>query len=156
MSLANVRSLMAAVPQDPQQETIDMESAKISLRERVENLGGVHTLGAERRAIIAFLNKLYFSSLEVNIPISWYWEMHTRLRKLLVVSMVLEGCNLRSFGVEKLERSDIPQCLVRIFMMLDTKRKAFETLRENYVHDCGTLASSSKEGSDFLMLYLSQ
>lgn len=156
MSLANVRSLMGAVPQNPQDETIDMEAARFALKEHLDNLGGVQTLGEERRAIIAFLNKLYFSSLEVNIPGSWYWEMHTRLQKLLVVSMVLEGCNLRSFGVETLERSDIPQCLVRIFTLLRTKRQAFETLRKHYLEDCDNLAESGKQGSDFLQLYLAQ
>jgi len=78
---------MASVSQDPQNESIDLLASQISVTKQAELISDK---GEARRQIIGWLNQLYFTQLETSFPL--------QLQKLLVVSMVLEGNNLRSFG----------------------------------------------------------
>lgn len=73
------------------------------------------TVDDARRAIIGYLNDVHFTSEA--LPDAWWFEMHTRLQKLCVVSAVLEGLNLRSFGATP-EASDIPQALVGVMLKI--------------------------------------
>jgi len=151
MSMEKVRSLMRAVPQDAQEEAIDLELAQEAMPSEIAKMGGVSALGAERRAIIAWLNTVYFSDQQEAFPSAWWWEMHTRICKLLVVSMCLEGANLRSFGVEKVECSDIPQCLLYLHQKISHEEADFEALSLRY-KTLGT--AMQKDHPLYMKLYL--
>lgn len=145
MADGNVRNLARAVTQDPQNETVDMIKSAETVRRAVVDDGGV-----ARRKIIAWLNSVFFS-LEM-LPIEWWFEMSTRIQKLLIVSMILEGDNLRSFGAIP-QTSDIPQCLTVIWIDLDQVRSRLSALRNEYAkrikHVCTT-----EEGKNYVNLYV--
>ena len=125
MANANVRKLVASVSQDPQNETVDLEESQMTVRQAIREIGDP-AAGDARRQIIGWLNSLYFSRDEISLGwsfgIPFWWEMHTRIQKLLIVSMIMEGENLRSFGAEP-EEMDIPQCLVGLQIILYQMRE---------------------------------
>lgn len=152
MANGKVRALMASVVQDPQNETVNMSASKATVtaadKLNQENGDG----GAARREIIGWLNTLYFTLVSSKkkkeiFPLEWWWEMHTRIQKLLIVSMVLEGNNLRSFGCVP-KKSDIPQCLVKLQSTLEQKRKNFHSLKLQFLECVETL------DSNYITLYL--
>lgn len=146
MANGTVRTLMAALVQDPLRETVDLVQSKDSvLAAEVQSTDR----SVARRLIIGWLNQLYFSDPDgETIPIQWWWEMHTRIQKLLVVSMVLESANLSSFGCTP-QKTDIPQCLVGLQAILNRKQAQFPALEKQY------LDRLSQMDSDFIKLYLS-
>lgn len=144
MADANVRNLVRAVAQDPQNETVDLVASAKTVRKEVPEDGG-----AARRRIIGWLNSVWFSMKKLSNY--WWFEMHTRIRKLLVVSMVLEGDNLRSFGATP-DASDIPQCLIHIWAKLDELAEEFKALRSIYADQVNTM-SRTQAGQAFLSLY---
>jgi hypothetical protein len=131
MSNPHIRVLVASVVQDPQNETLNVSASKASVGAAA---GSFDDKGQARREIISWLNAVYFSNLESPLPVQWWWEMQTRIRKLLIVSMVLEGSNLRSFGC-KPEKSDIPQSLIGIPLVLASKKAEFDSLKESFLAD---------------------
>jgi len=139
MSNADVRLLMASVSQDPQTESVDMKKSKNSVRKVVDEIVDI---GTARRQIIGWLNMVYFSITTIVSPdqyqitmstpsTKWWWEMNTRIQKILIVAMILEGDNLRSFGATP-ETMDIPQCLVGVYQGLQNHRKHFPSYVKNY------------------------
>lgn len=145
MGHEKVRNLVRSVAQDPQNETVDLLKSAQTVRAVPLEDGG-----AARRAIVAWLNDVFFSNKD--LPDYWWFEMHTRIRKLLVVSMVLEGDNLRSFGVEKPDVTDIPQCLVYLWAKLDELAERFAMLRSIHV-DQVRKVGATQQGMAFLSLY---
>lgn len=144
MADANVRNLVRAVAQDPQNETVDYAKSNETVR-KVEFRDG----GAARRKVIGWLNAVFFSKSE--LPVEWWFEMCTRLKKLLIVSMILEGDNLRSFGATP-ATSDIPQCLVGIWLILIKYTTYFDEMRADYAKKV-SMITTTKEGEDFIRLY---
>lgn len=131
MSFEVVRKLMASVTQNAQDETVSFVDSMESVRKAMNQMGPEST-GHARRQIIGYLNDVYFTPQD-QISDEWWFEMHTRLQKLCIVSMILEGDNLRSFGVVPNE-CDIPQALVGIYTILIQKRNTFPQLRETHLH----------------------
>jgi hypothetical protein len=144
MSDANVRNLVRAVAQDPQNETVDYVKSAETVRHAAPRDDG-----AARRRIIGWLNAVYFSHNELSSE--WFFEMCTRLKKLLIVSMILEGDNLRSFGATP-GPSDIPQCLLRIWDTLDRHSKQFDRMRADYANEFARI-SATTDGKQFTNLY---
>ena len=129
MSNEEVRKLVASVTQDAQSETVDMIESKCSVHECAQKITDV---GLARRQIISWLNLVFFTNQQSTIDSHWWFEMHTRIQKLLIVSMVLEGDNLRGFDCTP-EESDIPQCLVHLQNHLNNLRKdVFPKMREDF------------------------
>jgi hypothetical protein len=124
MSNTGVSDLMSRVVQDPTGETIDYAAtnekfAELDVKEHQE----------QRRTIIGWLNQVFSVDLKEALPVEFWWEMNTRLKKLMIISIILERKNLQSFGVAKCDWGDIPQCLLHI---CDRHREAaahFEELR---------------------------
>lgn len=132
MASSDVRALMRAVPQDPQDESIYFGVVQDRVRAAAAKLDDA---GNARRRLIAYFNRLYFSGLDA-LPPTFWWEMHTRLSKALAVSMVLEGDNLRSFGAGVVpDESDIPQALTHVAKKLNSMRGSwtFWYLRHKYL-----------------------
>jgi hypothetical protein len=129
MSSRSVRQLMSSVSQDAQNETISYRESMVSVRNAVQ-LIGPDSVGEARRSIIGYINDVYFTQNNT-LSDEWWFEMHTRLQKLCVVSMILEGDNLRSFGAIP-QNDDIPQALVGVFSIILEKRKLFPMLRQTY------------------------
>lgn len=129
MSNEHIRFLLRNVNQNAQNETIDLDKSNEQLSNLIRSNSELY-LGAPRRAIIGWLNKVYFCSVASKLPIEFWWEMNTRLTKLTTVSLILERENLKSFGVEKLSEMDIPQCLVHVTDSLKINRKLFAQLAE--------------------------
>lgn len=144
MSDSLIRSLMSSVAQDAQNETISFAESVPRLRKIVSETSR-DTLQTARRSIIGYLNDVYFTSRAV--PLEWWFEMHTRLQKLCVVSMVLEGLNLRSFGA-KPEESDIPQALVGIMLKVLEIQPQLPRLRRQHLEAVKQLPS------DYVNCYL--
>lgn len=117
--LANtqVRDLLRAVVQDAQTETQDdVQSCKVildMLKTRKE------LLGEPRRIIIGWLTQCACTQLSDK----FWFEMHTRMGKLLLVSAILEGANLRSFGVEAAHESDVPTAIGNLYRDLVVYRR---------------------------------
>jgi hypothetical protein len=156
MSNDVVRYWCSVLPQNAQTETIDMTKLQQVIRKAVQDVQALSAFKSDvhsaRRAIMGWLNKVFFSHLESPFHEIWWWEMHTRIQKLLVISMVLEGDNLRSFGA-KPETSDIPQALVHIMRTIKShQKKAFPKLQKEY-QIC--VESLNTEDSDYINLYLS-
>lgn len=150
MSNGNVRSLVKAVKQDPQNETVNLIDSLQPVRAVASKLDDY---GEARRAIIGWLNKLFFSSLDNPIPSLFWYEMHTRIQKLLIVSMILEGDNLRSFGAVP-ERSDIPQCLVFLQQHLLKQRQSdFNDAKQKFETAIKELHNDEEFGNWYLTLY---
>jgi hypothetical protein len=128
MSNSNVRSLIKAVVQDPTTETQDLEATKMVILKMVDVDRSL--LGDARRMIIGWLNECYFS----NLTNKFWFEMHTRMDKILTVSILLESLNLRSFGVFQPEKSDIPSAITYLYHNLITYRQThLEQDRKNYM-----------------------
>jgi len=146
LSDARVRSLLASVVQDPQNETVNFEESAYSVRNGTKLIDN----GEVRRKIIGWLNLVWFS--RESLSTEWWFEMHTRLQKLLIVSMILEGDNLRSMGATP-DKSDIPQCLVGIKYELDYRKEAdFPELMEKFKQRI-SLVEKEEEGKAFINLY---
>ena len=113
MSYDAIRGLMSVVPQNADNETLDLASSRSAIEGFITNeCMKVEILGEPRREIITFFNNLYFSGLDI-LPETWWWENRYRFKKLLAVSLALEGINLASFGATP-TIMDIPQSLVNI------------------------------------------
>jgi len=143
MSNPTVRDLVASVSQDAQNETIDLVESFDSVTRKAAEIPDT---GEARRQIIGWLNQVYFTQLILSLPTEWWWEMHTRIQKLIVVSMVIEGANLRSFGAVP-QIDDIPQCLIELPTVLKNMRWKFPSLRKRY------LEMAEELESDYLRLY---
>ena len=150
MSNENVRLLMKSVIQDPQNETVDVEKTGIYVKRALRE---INDGGGARRLIIAWLNDLFFTSKEQEIPHCWWWEMHTRIQKLLLVAMVLEGENLRSFGAVP-ESSDIPQCLIGLYSELEKQKIHFPLLQSAFEKDIETMQNDATFGAAYINLYI--
>lgn len=131
---AEVRSLMRSVKQDAQNETIDYHETKGSVKEQIEK-----SSFETRIMIIGFLNSVMYALLdegggESEIKLTWVFENHTRLSKLLTVSMIWEAMNLASFpGVIALKWDDIPQCLIKIqTFIMKARRDYFDDIRAQH------------------------
>jgi hypothetical protein len=83
--------------------------------------------------------------------------MHTRLEKLLVVSMILEGDNLRTFGATP-TTTDIPQALIGLYEILLVKRSIFPALRRQYAERVHRLYEDDRTGGShwYICCYLKQ
>jgi hypothetical protein len=154
-----VSALFKAVSQDAQTETLDLEESVKTVNAKATQLeandekareamisinaviGPTH-LQQARRKLIGWLNALWWYIAEAwpnatakpsRVVLSFLWEFNTRLSKALVVAMVLEGRNLRSFGATP-EQTDIPQCLAHLWHRLAVCREYhFGALRDEYV-----------------------
>ena len=130
-----VRTLMRAVAQDAQNETIDYKKSAQPI------LQAYNGNTEARIMIMSFLNSVFvvfhdFDSVKdaSSIYSTWLWENHTRLMKLLTISMVLESANLRSFGPDVRPKwDDIPQALVHLFLVIKKARAdIFPFLKQQY------------------------
>lgn len=148
-----VRYLCSQVPQNAALETIELEKCQDAVRNAI--LADSKQSPVARRAIMAWLNRVYWCHNEKPLPIKWWWEMHTRIHKLLVISMVLEGDNLRSFGVEKVEVSDIPQALFFIMKCISEYRfETFPQLKKTYENSIEYWTNQDSSHPQYLNLYL--
>jgi hypothetical protein len=156
---AAMSALFKSVSQDAQTETLDLEKSidtvnaeadkleaedeKANKAMRAINAVVVPTnMQQARRKLIGWLNALWWYIAEAwpnattdpsRVIVSFLWEFNTRLSKALVVAMVLEGRNLRSFGATP-KQMDIPQCLSHLWHRLTVCREYhFSSLRDNYV-----------------------
>jgi len=68
----------------------------------------------------------------VAIPIDWWWEMSVRLRKLAIVSTILEQQNLLSFGAQPAP-NDVPQPLTWLHRTMHRIKDYFVGLEKEYV-----------------------
>ncbi len=146
----DVRTYLKAVAQDPQNETINYTNTKQAVWQM--NVTDEFTA---RLTLITNLNNIFFllqaireEAKFVETAKVWLWENHTRLLKMIAVSMVLEGYNLRSFGAIP-ELSDIPQSLVVLHGLILESGKDFEQIAK--VH------ASRMEGygsAEFYSMYL--
>lgn len=134
MANPSVRELMKTVVQDPQTETQDNAASKQALVALVTDRPEL--LNEPRRAIMGWLNQCYFLSVDGK----FWFEMHTRMAKLLTVAIVLEGLNLRTvLGVEKPSTDDIPTAIIHLYSELveyrhthlDFDRQAYRLCFEN-------------------------
>lgn len=155
MSSDTVRMLVRSVAQDPQNETVNYAKSKFTVTKQVADMNQSSVQQA-RRAIIGWLNAVYFSNLDQPFNVRWWWEMHTRIQKLLVVSMVLEGDNLRSFGPDVTPMwNDIPQALVELYLLIDEKRKdVFPLLARQYAELLTVVKDQTTDGAWYAGLYL--
>lgn len=130
----NVRSLLEAVSQNPNKETIDLDKSKSTLMACV--MADKYTyLNAPRRKIATFLFEVYMKELRESIALEFWWEMKYRIQKLLTVSTVLEAMNLRDvIGASKLSNCDLPQAIVELWHRIETTYtdEAFEYLKSRY------------------------
>lgn len=111
LSDSRIRKLLSTVVQNATDETQDNIASRAALVKLVNEDTTEQYLNEPRRKIISWLNQCQFQTLT-----SKFWfEMHTRMAKILTVSIVLESLNLRSFGVEHPEKSDIPTAIVRLY-----------------------------------------
>ena len=115
---SGVRTLLSKLVGDWDKETIDMEKSTPVLREYVKENSGVLT--NERIKIITHLNNLMYAMVdETGVTLSPGWDCYFfengfRIRKLLAVAVVLEGCNYRRFSMADPTMADVPQCIMRI------------------------------------------
>lgn len=138
MSETCLPDLFRAVAQDAQDETVDLEASVAPVGEAAAKMN----TDVARRRLVAWLNAAWLctdddsSAAEgnrVTLVGLFMWEMHTRIQKALIVSMILEGRNLKSFGA-KPDATDIPQCLVSLWLRVDYYREhKFAKLKE--VHE---------------------
>lgn len=146
MGDANVRGFSASVAQDAQDETVDLVASFESVQKFAQG-----DTGTARRAIISWLNSVWLCTISDSIVATKFlWEMHTRITKLLIVSMVLEGRNLASFeGHPTPHPSDIPQCLVHLWNRIESYRKlVFPDMLKAHTLQLGLLPD------DYVRLYL--
>ncbi len=127
------RQLMGSLKQDVDTETIYPKESGAALWKIIE-VEGLGPFQRTRRAVIAFLNAILFAGTW-SFPDSWWWEMRTRLRKVLVISAVLEGENLRQIlgGTPRL--TGIPQaipCISSHIEKLEASGK-FDEMTKEYV-----------------------
>lgn len=149
---ADVRAYLAAVAQDPQNETIDYDMTK----EPVEaaSMCADDAITA-RLTLITNLNNIFFVLLSLHISAknevvvnTWLWENHTRLNKMIAVAMVLEGNNLRTFNASP-RLMDTPQALVYLNMWILNAKPSFEKLAALHTE------ALKEHGSDaFYALYI--
>ena len=137
MGNETVRELMSSVPQNAQNETIDMQKTFQSVSESVK-IPPVD-LQEARRGIISFLNGIFFDGPE-NLSPEFWWEYRYRVLKLLHVSMVLEALNLRSFGMNSAQKNDIPQSLVVLYKFVteECSDEKLAPVRERFERACET------------------
>jgi hypothetical protein len=138
------------VPQDPQNETIDLKTAKCAIQKACAILNDADKIQIARRSIIGWLNQVAFSRhSKKEFNIWWYYEMHTRIQKLLVVAMVLESENLRSFSKDLVvEKTDIPQALIYLKVVLNLIKKLKPKIDKLYLSTVNSL------DPEYLNLYL--
>jgi hypothetical protein len=130
-----LRSLLTSVDQDPKNETVNLEKSKITVRKKIEAIPStsVDTYEKTRRDVISWLNRVWFVSIAAGSDRAdeasrelfrrFMWENHTRLQKVFIVSMIMEGRNLKSMGGVP-EKADIPQSLVYLPLLIAEMRKA--------------------------------
>ena len=110
VGMEEVRTLLGAVAQNVEAETVDPTLTVGPLRALVDAIPGL--LGEPRRKIIGFFNAAWMGGLELLSQRFW-WEMRYRFLKLLHVSIVLEALNLKiNLGAETATARDVPQALV--------------------------------------------
>lgn len=117
MANDDIRMLMASLIQDPESEQLDEMKSKIAINNIVTN--NMALLGTPRRAIIGWLNECNFADLTDK----FWFEMHTRMHKILTVSIILEGMNLKKMGVKDPQSSDIPTAITYLYTMMWRYRK---------------------------------
>ncbi len=143
MSEKEVRALMSKVPENTDDGAIIMDSVREKIEEHVNAMTDEYDIvysrkvGKIRRNIITFFNNIFFSGVEL-LPMRWWWENNFRLKKLLVVSLSLEGINLMSFTpTPTLTIMDIPQALVEIakYISVDVQKHT-EQMTVHHVKMC--------------------
>lgn len=91
-----------------------------------------HILKKHRRAVS---NWLYSICWNMNhLTDQWLWEMNHRIRKLLIISIALERCNLMSIPGYKGEPNpeDCPQYIPYIWALLESKKDTFNEMKKGY------------------------
>jgi len=148
ISNATVRLLLKSVHQDAQLETINHTLSKETILAVYNSIETVDQKTTARLLIIGFLNQAMYAiypkypgRTDVFDPANiWLWENHTRLSKLLAVSMVLESENLKSFGVAEPDWSDIPQALIKIAICIRyAKNNVFKDMGVQHKGEVGVL-----------------
>lgn len=132
MAHESVRALVVSVRVVGSGDAIDYGASVRTVRAAAHGLTGADLVEA-RHEIMGYLSDVYFTSIHDTIDESWWWEMHVRLEKLLVVSMILEGDHVRSTGVSNPDARHIPQALVGLYERIrNLKRDTFPALRERF------------------------
>ena len=113
---ATVCNLLFRVSQDPIRETVDMaktleEFAFVSMHDPA--------VQQARRLILGWLSLVCFGGDLTN---EFWFEMHTRMEKLITVSSILEARNLHNMGGIP-DATDIPTALVKLHAQLREYRK---------------------------------
>lgn len=140
MANDDIRMLMASLIQDPESEQLDETKSKIAIKNIVTN--NMALLGTPRRAIIGWLNECNFADLTDK----FWFEMHTRMHKILTVSIVLEGMNLKKMDPQS---SDIPTAITYLYTMMWRYRKYRHAL--DLAHYA--MITSSPPMNEFAQLY---
>lgn len=113
-------------------KTVDFVNNQNSLVKDGKMKENDHVLKKHRRTTASWLYSLCWDI--GNISDQWLWEMDYRIRKVLVIMIVLERCNLMSFtgfeGVPKPE--DCPQYIPVIWNVLEKKQETFENMKKTY------------------------
>lgn len=152
MGFSEIRYLMKNLVQNAGEETIDSKASVDALRTFLEDdqIWREKALGDPRRAIISYFNEMWLLGLE-NLPLGFWWEMRTRIIKLLHVSIVLEALNLKAFIVDKdkVNDRDVPQCLMFVY---DYVKKECTDEKLKKISD--KFDSCCKDQRDFCDLYL--
>jgi hypothetical protein len=143
MANDDIRMLMASLTQDPESEQLDEMKSKIAIENIVTK--NMALLGTPRRAIIGWLNECNFADLTNK----FWFEMHMRMHKILTVSIVLEGMNLKKMGVKNPQSSDIPTAITYLYTMMCNYRKYHHALELAHY----AMITSSPPMNEFAQLY---
>ena len=131
----NFRNILKRVVQDAQSETVDYLMSKIPVTTYYTSLKEEDAQYL-RRDTISWLNRVMFDVLaEPNSEqvTMWLWENHTRLEKVLIVSMIMESLNLQLNLGAVPTVSDIPQPLVRLPVLISKLRaNVFPQMKREY------------------------
>jgi len=110
--LSKFRYLMSLLKQDMASEKIFMEESGERVYFVVKS-EGLDAYQNTRREIIGFLNAIFFSDMET-FTAAWWWEMRTRILKVLTIAAVLERENFVSMGGTP-KPTSIPQAIIMIY-----------------------------------------
>lgn len=148
-----ISQALACVPQSTSFETIDISKAYVDIATGVEKLAqeedDVESSDSEssdsdtnldtktyiRKEVIGLLNSVYYSHLQSPILPNWWYENSLRLRKLIILSTVLESINFIQMGGRP-EQSDIPQSLPALYRIADDSRTSKPYLQQQHDENC--------------------
>lgn len=85
----------------------------------------------ERVDIMAWLENVYLNG--TNITDEFLFVFRDRIEKLIVVVIVLEKAYNVVGGHSRIEKCDVPICLIGLVTLLKRKKKSFDCLHQEYI-----------------------